>query len=86
MMDHLPFSAVEIARAVGSNLGYLDPGMGSYALQILLATLFGGLFALKQSWSVVKTWLDSNLIGGSRRVTSKSSKTGSHAQPTAEIR
>ncbi len=38
-------------------LAYLDPGSGSYALQILLATMFGGMFALKQSWSELKIWL-----------------------------
>jgi hypothetical protein len=40
-------------------LAYLDPGTGSYALQILLATLFGGMFALKQSWAELKLWLSS---------------------------
>lgn len=34
--------------------GYLDPGTGSYALQLLLAGAFGGLFALKQSWRQVR--------------------------------
>ena len=45
-----------ISNAV-SILAYLDPGTGSYALQILLAALFGGMFALKQSWAEVKDWL-----------------------------
>jgi hypothetical protein len=40
-------------------LAYLDPGTGSFALQILLATLFGGMFALKQSWAELKIWLSS---------------------------
>jgi hypothetical protein len=40
-------------------LAYLDPGTGSYVLQIVLATLFGGLFALKQSWADLKVWLSS---------------------------
>jgi hypothetical protein len=40
-------------------LAYLDPGTGSYALQILLATMFGGMFALKQSWNELKLWLSS---------------------------
>lgn len=39
-----------------STLGYLDPGTGSYALQLLLAGAFGGLFALKQSWGQVRAW------------------------------
>ena len=38
---------------------YLDPGTGSYALQVLLATLFGGMFALKQSWAELKAWFTS---------------------------
>ena len=29
---------------------YLDPGTGSYFLQILLAGILGGLYALKLSW------------------------------------
>ena len=39
-------------------LGYLDPGTGSYALQLLLAGLFGGMFALKQSWQQCRAWLE----------------------------
>ncbi|WP_435018993.1 hypothetical protein TA3x_000986 [Tundrisphaera sp. TA3] len=42
--------------ASGSFLGYLDPGTGSYALQMLLAGLFGGMFALKQSWAALRAW------------------------------
>ena len=38
-------------------LAYLDPGTGSYALQILLATLFGGMFALKQTWAELRDWV-----------------------------
>lgn len=38
-------------------LAYLDPGTGSYALQLLLAGLFGGMFALKQSWQQCRGWL-----------------------------
>jgi len=37
--------------------GYLDPGTGSYALQLLLAGVFGGLFALKQSWQQTRSWV-----------------------------
>jgi hypothetical protein len=43
--------------------GYLDPGTGSYAIQILLATLFGGLFAVRQFWTNVKVWYRST-VGG----------------------
>jgi hypothetical protein len=42
-------------------LAYLDPGTGSYALQLLLAGLFGGMFALRQSWGELRAWASSRL-------------------------
>lgn len=33
---------------------YLDPGTGSYVLQILLAAIFGGLFLAKSWWGSLK--------------------------------
>jgi hypothetical protein len=33
---------------------YLDPGTGSYILQLITATLFMGLFAVKLFWNNVK--------------------------------
>jgi len=33
---------------------YLDPGSGSYMLQILLGTLVAGFFAIKQYWHRLK--------------------------------
>lgn len=35
---------------------YLDPGTGSYALQILLAALFGALFTIKVYWQKLKAF------------------------------
>ncbi len=40
---------------------YLDPGTGSYIIQILIATLAGGTYLVITSWSKVKTFL-SNLF------------------------
>ncbi|MBM4387251.1 MAG: hypothetical protein FJ088_05895 [Deltaproteobacteria bacterium] len=34
-------------------LGYLDPGSGSYFIQIVIAAVLGGLFFLKVSWQRV---------------------------------
>jgi hypothetical protein len=34
---------------------YIDPGTGSYILQLLVATLLGGLFALKLGWNKIMT-------------------------------
>lgn len=33
---------------------YLDPGTGSYIFQLLIAGVFGGLFALKIFWGKLK--------------------------------
>jgi hypothetical protein len=63
-MMHLLFSAPFAWASSGAwssspLVAYLDPGTGSYALQMLLAGLFGGLFALKQSWAAFKAWFAS---------------------------
>lgn len=36
-------------------LAYLDPGTGSIIVQVLIAGLCGGLFAIKLFWSKIKT-------------------------------
>lgn len=36
---------------------YIDPGTGSYVIQIVLAVLFGSLFMLKTYWKMVKVFL-----------------------------
>ncbi len=36
-----------------SAYAYLDPGTGSYILQLIIAGLLGGLFALKMFWGKV---------------------------------
>lgn len=37
-----------------SNLPYLDPGSGSFILQILIASLLGLGIAMRASWSKIK--------------------------------
>lgn len=37
-----------------NSYAYLDPGTGSYLLQIIAAILFAGLFFIKSWWSKVK--------------------------------
>jgi hypothetical protein len=34
---------------------YIDPGTGNYLLQLIVAVLFGALFAIKVFWTKVKT-------------------------------
>ena len=38
----------------GGKLAYLDPGSGSFLLQLLIAALLGAGIALRASWSKVK--------------------------------
>lgn len=35
---------------------YLDPGSGSYIIQILIGTLLGGFFAIKVYWRRLKSY------------------------------
>lgn len=35
---------------------YLDPGTGSYILQLLVAGLVGGAFVIKMFWSRIQTF------------------------------
>ena len=35
---------------------YLDPGTGSYFLQLLIASVLGGLYAIKVFWKNIKTF------------------------------
>ncbi len=37
-------------------LPYLDPGSGSFLLQILIAALLGLGVALRASWGTIKKW------------------------------
>ncbi|HJS19603.1 MAG TPA: hypothetical protein VJ785_12710 [Anaerolineales bacterium] len=37
-------------------LPYLDPGSGSFLIQLLIATILGLGIALRASWSKIKGW------------------------------
>jgi len=41
----------------GQVKAYLDPGSGSYLIQILIATIAGGGFLLKSQWAKIKNVL-----------------------------
>lgn len=45
----------------GRAYAYLDPGTGSYVLQLLIASSIGALFALKIFWKRVSTFFK-NLV------------------------
>jgi hypothetical protein len=35
---------------------YIDPGSGSYIIQVILAAVLGGLFAVKLYWKKIKSY------------------------------
>jgi hypothetical protein len=45
---------------------YLDPGTGSYILQMTIAALLGGLFVVKKFWYRFKIFFKNFLSGGSK--------------------
>ena len=51
---------------------YLDPGSGSFLLQLLLAGVLGGLFVLRSQWARVK--------GFFRRIFSRGEKPDEHGR------
>ncbi len=52
LTDPFIISTVGLTRP----LAYLDPGSGSYLLQLLIAALLGGLFAIRMYWGRIKSF------------------------------
>lgn len=46
-----------VAAPVLVNPAYLDPGSGSFILQLLLATLLGSIFLIKTYWRKITGFL-----------------------------
>jgi len=46
-----PFTSIS-----GIILAYLDPGSGSYLIQLLIAALLGGGFAIKAFWKQISAF------------------------------
>jgi len=61
-INHLAGSALFIAALFvlvpGNAYAYLDPGTGSYMLQIILGVLLGAAFAIKAFWFRIRAFLD----------------------------
>ena len=55
-------AVVSLAQLVfaRSSFAYLDPGTGSYVLQILAAAIFGSLFVIKSYWNKIKNFFSRN--------------------------
>ena len=63
--------AINILTAAPKAHAYLDPGTGSYILQLCLAAAMGGLFIIKMFWKNIITFIK-DLLGGSNGKSSTS--------------
>lgn len=45
-----------VSAFIRGQQAYLDPGSGSYLLQLLIAGLFGGLFVIRASWDRIRNF------------------------------
>jgi hypothetical protein len=55
--NRLIVAALLVLLMTGTAHAYIDPGTGSYLLQILIASLLGAAFALKIYWARIKNFL-----------------------------
>ena len=51
----------------GRAWAYLDPGTGSYVIQVVLAALFGALVTLRLYWQKVRDWFKGTTPGNNDR-------------------
>jgi hypothetical protein len=45
--------ATSLSWFINKAFAYLDPGSGSFILQLLIAALLGGLFVIKTQWNKI---------------------------------
>ena len=53
----LTLASIYLFFAVQASHAYLDPGTGSYLIQILLATTLGGLYIVRGNVSKIKDFI-----------------------------
>lgn len=55
-LTHFVQQTIVLLAPLEKDLAYLDPGTGSFLLQLLLATFLGGLFMIKTFWKRIKNF------------------------------
>ena len=55
---HFVQQSIGLFAPLKKELAYLDPGTGSFLLQLLLATFQGGLFMIKTFWKRIKNFFN----------------------------
>ena len=53
--------SIKLIFPLTNGIAYLDPGSGSFILQLLIASLVGGLFILKTYWKRIRTFVQKRL-------------------------
>ncbi len=53
--SNIAFVTLLLLTTAGSAHAYLDPGTGSFAIQVLVASAVGALFAVKRFWGAITT-------------------------------
>ena len=61
-MDGIDWLARSIPALLARPVNYLDPGSGSYLLQLLIASALGAAFAVRLYWTRIKRFF-SGLFG-----------------------
>ena len=56
------FSTLSTVLFIRDDL-YLDPGSGSFLIQLIIASLLGAAFVLRTSWSKIKSFFSRNPDG-----------------------
>jgi hypothetical protein len=59
-----------LVMAPDAGYAYLDPGTGSYVLQMAMAAVLGSLFAIKMFWKRIVAFIQ-GLFSGSKNEESK---------------
>lgn len=71
--DILFFTALFLFVLPVPAYAYLDPGTGSYILQIIVAVFFGGLYAIKVWWRYIKAFIVKHILRKDKKLSEKSS-------------
>jgi len=56
MLENAVGNHLAVLALLSKPMAYLDPGTGSFLLQLLAAGVLGGLFVLRSSWSKIRNF------------------------------
>ena len=60
-MNSIFSAVVSVAFLLIADDPYLDPGSGSFLIQLIIASLLGAAFVVRASWSKIKSFLNEHL-------------------------